>query len=135
MSLQKELLVSSVFTSFSQRLQTKAVFIFALPECFYHFYQVGKIELITLECFFGKMCYSYKSIRSQYLQDNTCVVCWSPFSIKLQSFRSLTLFHRDSNKGDFSCECFENFKNKFFYRTAPVAVSIVRSHRHSNDLR
>ena len=49
-------------------------------------------------------------------------LCWSLFSINIQTSRPLTLLKRDSNKS-FSCESCKIFKNTFFYRTRQVASS------------
>ena len=40
-------------------------------------------------------------------------MCWSPFLIQLQVFKSVTFLKRDSNRGVFNENC-EFFKNAYF---------------------
>ena len=52
-------------------------------------------------------------------------LCWGPFFTKVAGLkRSATLLKRDSTQM-FPCEICEIIKNRYFYRTSPVATSEI----------
>ena len=59
-------------------------------------------------------------------------LCWSLFLIQLQTLRPATLSKRDFNTGVFLWNWRSFFMNSFFYRTPPVAASVVFAPKQRN---
>ena len=59
-------------------------------------------------------------------------LCWSLILIKLQALRPATLLKTDSNTSVFLWNWRSFFMNSFFYRTPPVAASVVFAANQGN---
>ena len=59
-------------------------------------------------------------------------MCWSLFLIKLQHWRGCNFIKRETSTQGFSCECYETFKNNFFYRILLVAASWFKECNEKN---
>ena len=99
--------------------------------------RLGRRKIVTLKtCWRRLQDMSWRRLED-ILKINKCLLgnfskftgkhlCQSPFFNKVADLRPATLFKKETLAQVFSCEFWGICKNTFFYRTTPVASSVIR---------